>query len=87
MANVLAHIYAYVLWIIYMTPVVMILLFAFQNYPAIRSKSLNLSDWTLVNFFGTQDYEFLTNRGKLKTAHRSSSPACSPMRTPWAAFA
>ena len=45
----------------------MILLFAFQNYPAIRSKSLNLSDWTLVNFFGTQDYEFLTNRGKLKT--------------------
>ena len=55
-ANVLAHIYAYVLWIIYMTPVVMILLFAFQNYPAIRSKSLNLSDWTLVNFFGTQDY-------------------------------
>lgn len=65
--NVLAHIYAYVLWIIYMTPVVMILLFAFQNYPAIRSKSLNLSDWTLVNFFGTQDYEFLTNRGKLKT--------------------
>ena len=66
-ANVLAHIYAYVLWIIYMTPVVMILLFAFQNYPAIRSKSLNLSDWTLVNFFGTQDYEFLTNRGKLKT--------------------
>ena len=66
-ANVLAHIYAYVLWIIYMTPVVMILVFAFQNYPAIRSKSLNLSDWTLVNFFGTQDYEFLTNRGKLKT--------------------
>ena len=66
-ANVLAHIYAYVLWIIYMTPVVMILLFAFQNYPAIRSKSLSLSDWTLVNFFGTQDYEFLTNRGKLKT--------------------
>ena len=65
--DVMAHIYAYVLWIIYMTPVVMILLFAFQNYPAIRSKSLSLSDWTLVNFFGTQDYEFLTNRGKLKT--------------------
>lgn len=66
-ANVLAHIYAYVLFIIYMTPVVMIVLFAFQNYPAIRSKRLGMDQWTLVNFFGTQDYEFLTNRGKLKT--------------------
>lgn len=66
-ANVIAHIYAYVLFVIYMTPVVMIVLFAFQNYPAIRSKSLNMTDWTLVNFFGTQDYEFLTNRGKVKT--------------------
>lgn len=65
--NVLAHIYAYVLFIIYMTPVVMIVLFSLQNYPAIRSKSLNLGDWTLVNFFGQQDYEFMTNRGKLKT--------------------
>ena len=66
-ANVLAHIYAYVLFIIYMTPVVMIVLFAFQNYPAIRSKTLDVTNWTLINFFGTQDYEFLTNRGKLKT--------------------
>lgn len=66
-ANVLAHIYAYVLFIIYMTPVVMIVLFAFQNYPAIRSKTLNVTDWTLINFFGTQDYQFMTNRGKLKT--------------------
>ncbi len=66
-ANVLAHIYAYVLFIIYMTPVVMIVLFAFQNYPAIRSKSLSLNEFTLINFFGSQDYEFLTNRGKLRT--------------------
>ena len=65
--NVLAHIYAYVLFIIYMTPVVMIVLFAFQNYPAIRAKSLDMNQWTLINFFGQQDYEFLTNRGKLKT--------------------
>ncbi len=35
-ANVLAHIYAYVLFIIYMTPVVMILIFSFQTYSAIR---------------------------------------------------
>lgn len=66
-ANVLAHIYAYILFIIYMTPVVMIVLFAFQNYPAIRSKSLNMSDWTLINFFGTQDYQYMTTRGKLRT--------------------
>jgi len=66
-ANVIAHIYAYVLWIIYMTPVVMIVLFAFQNYPAIRSKTLSLDQFTLINFFGQQDYEFLTNRGKLRT--------------------
>ena len=65
--NVLAHIYAYVLFLIYMTPVVMIVLFAFQNYPAIRAKSLDMNQWTLINFFGQQDYEFLTNRGKLKT--------------------
>jgi len=66
-ANVMAHIYAYVLFIIYMTPVVMIVLFAFQNYPAIRSKSLSLNEFTLINFFGSQDYEFLTNRGKIRT--------------------
>ena len=65
--NVVAHIYAYVLFLIYMTPVVMIVLFAFQNYPAIRAKSLDMNQWTLINFFGQQDYEFLTNRGKLKT--------------------
>ena len=65
--NVLAHIYAYVLFIIYMTPVVMIVLFSFQNWSAIRSKALNVSDWTLVNYFGSQDYEYLTSRGKMKT--------------------
>ncbi|MBQ7221790.1 MAG: iron ABC transporter permease [Synergistaceae bacterium] len=65
--NALAHIYAYVLFIIYMTPVVMIVLFSFQNYPAIRSKMLNVKDWTLVNYFGTQNYEYMTSRGRLRT--------------------
>ena len=65
--NVLAHLYAYILFIIYMTPVVMIILFSFQNYPAIRSKMLNLKDWTLVNYFGTQNYEYMTSRGRLRT--------------------
>ena len=72
-ANVLAHIYAYVLFIIYMTPVVMIVIFAFQNYPAIRSKTLDVQNWTMINFFGQQDYEFLTTRGKMKTRPGSIS--------------
>ena len=66
-ANVLAHIYAYVLWIIYMTPVVMIVLFAFQSYKAIKLKQFSLNEFTFINFFGTQDYEYLTSRGKTKT--------------------
>ena len=66
-ANVIAHIYAYILFIIYMTPVVMIIIFSFQTYGAIRSKKLVLDKWTLINYFGKQDYEYLTNRGKFKT--------------------
>lgn len=72
-ANILAHIYAYILFIIYMTPVVMIILFSFQNYPAIRSKMLNVKDWTLVNYFGSQDYEYMTSRGRLRTRAGSIS--------------
>ena len=72
-ANVLAHIYAYVLFIIYMTPVVMIILFAFQNYPAVRMRRLDLKNWTLINFFGKQDYEYLTSRGQYKTRTGSIS--------------
>ena len=72
-ANVFAHLYAYVLFIIYMTPVVMIILFAFQTYSAIRLKKLDLSHWTLINFFGKQDYEYLTSRGKYKTREGSIS--------------
>ena len=66
-ANVIAHIYAYILFIIYMTPVVMIVIFSFQTYSAIRLKKLDLSHWTLINFIGKQDYEYLTSRGKYKT--------------------
>lgn len=72
-ANVLAHIYAYVLFIIYMTPVVMIVVFAFQTYGAIRMKKLDISNWTLINFFGTQDYEYLTSRGTYKVRKGSIS--------------
>ena len=53
------QIYAYVLFIIYMTPVVMIILFAFQNYPALRSKTLSMDPFTLINFFGQQDLSLI----------------------------
>lgn len=72
-ANVLAHIYAYVLFIIYMTPVVMIVLFSFQTYSAIRMKTLDLGNWTLINFFGTEDYQYLTSRGTYKVREGSIS--------------
>ena len=65
-ANVLAHLYAYVLFVIYMTPVVMIVIFSLQNWQAIRSKTLDFSGWTLINFFGSQDYSYTTSRGKTK---------------------
>ena len=65
-ANVLAHIYAYVLFIIYMTPVVMIVIFSFQTYGAIRMKKLDLTQWTMLNYFGSRDYEYLTSRGTYK---------------------
>ena len=65
--NITAHVYAYVLFIIYMTPVVMIVLFSFQNYHAIRSKMLSFTDWTFINYLGAQNYEYMTSRGRLRT--------------------
>ena len=72
-ANVLAHIYAYVLFIIYMTPVVMIVIFSFQTYSAIRLKKLDLSKWTMLNYFGSRDYAYLTSRGTYKIREGSIS--------------
>ena len=66
-ANVIAHIYAYILFVIYMTPVVMIIVFSFQNYTAIKARRLDLHDWTLINFFGTADYTYFNDRGREKT--------------------
>ena len=65
-ANVLMHIYAYVLFIIYMMPVVLILIFSFQNYGAIAKKRIDFSSWTFINYFGKYDFEYTTPRGKVK---------------------
>jgi len=64
--NVLMHIYAYVLFVIYMIPVVMIIVFSFQSYTAIKQKKLDIHEWTIINFFGSEDYNYLTSRGKYK---------------------
>ncbi|SET15055.1 iron(III) transport system permease protein [[Clostridium] aminophilum] len=71
--NMLMHIYAYVLFVIYMMPVVMIVIFSFQTYSAVRNRQLDLTQWTTLNFFGTADYEYMTNRGKYKTRPGSIS--------------
>jgi len=72
-ANVLAHIYAYVLFVIYMIPVVMIILFSFQPYTSIRMKNIDFKNWTLLNFFGSADYQYMTSRGTYKTRKGSIS--------------
>ncbi len=80
-ANVLAHIYAYVLFILYMTPVVLIVIFSFQSYSAIALKKLDFSGWTLINYFGQQDYQYLTSRGTYKTRAGSISGLFSNQAT------
>lgn len=67
-ANVIAHIYAYVLFVIYMLPVVFIILFSFQEYDAIKQKTLSFDKFTLINYFGAYDFEYTTPRGVKKTS-------------------
>ena len=71
--NILAHIYAYILFIIYMTPVVMIVIFSFQTYSAIRMKKIDFGGWTMLNYIGQRDYAYLTSRGDYKIRKGSIS--------------
>lgn len=80
-ANVIAHIYAYILFIIYMTPVVMIVVFSFQNYSAIKGKRLDLHGWTLINFIGKADYTYINDRGREKTVVGAISGVFSNEKT------
>ena len=79
--SIIAHIYAYVLFIIYMTPVVMIIVFSFQNYSAIKGKRLDLHGWTLINFIGTADYTYTNDRGRTKTVVGAISGVFSNEKT------
>ena len=80
-ANALAHIYAYILFIIYMTPVVMIVVFSFQNYSAIRGRRLDLHGWTIINYIGKQDYSYVNDRGREKTVAGAISGVFSNEKT------
>ena len=80
-ANVLAHIYAYVLFVIYMTPVVMIVLFSFQNWQSIMSKTFTTEGLTLVNYFGTADYSYTRSNGKVKVVQDAISGVFSNEKT------
>lgn len=80
-ANVIAHIYAYILFIIYMTPVVMIIVFSFQNYSAIKARRLDWNGWTMINFFGTADYSYTNDRGRVKTVAGAISGVFSNEKT------
>lgn len=66
-ANAAAHIYAYVLFVVYMIPVVMIFLFSFQAYQAVRAKRLDFKNWTLINYYGSQDYDYILASGRKTT--------------------
>ena len=48
--NALAHVYAYVLFLIYVAPVILIILFSFTDSAAIARRSLSLSAFTLENY-------------------------------------
>ncbi|MBR4711803.1 MAG: iron ABC transporter permease [Clostridia bacterium] len=62
-ANVLMHIYAYVLFIIYMTPVVMIIVFSFQKWENVKNKVLSFDGMTLANYIGKES-AFIPRTGK-----------------------
>ena len=48
--NILAHIYAYVLFVIYVIPVVLIVLFSFSDTMHIQSRTLDFSTFSLENY-------------------------------------
>ena len=48
--NVLVHVYAYVLFAIYVLPVILIVLFSFTSAKSIATRSLKLSEFSLDNY-------------------------------------
>lgn len=48
--NIAVHIYAYALFLVYMVPVVLVILFSFTDSAAIAKRELNFSSFTLDNY-------------------------------------
>lgn len=63
--NVVAHIVAYALFVIYAMPVIMILLYSFQSHTAIATKQFNFREFTFINYFGSQAYPYTKSNGKV----------------------
>jgi len=49
-ANFFVHLYAYVLFVIYVAPIVSVILFSFTDAPTIARRQLSLSSFTLQNY-------------------------------------
>ena len=62
-----------------MTPVVMIVLFSFQNWKAIQGKTLE--GFTMINYFGTEDYSYTRSNGKVKVVTDAISGLFSNEKT------
>ncbi len=71
--NAIVHIYAYALFVLYSMPVVLIILFSFQNYGAIKMKTIDFSSWTTINYFGKYDFEYTSPRGIVKHTNEAIS--------------
>jgi iron(III) transport system permease protein len=64
-----------------MIPVVMIIIFSFQNWGAVRTKTLDFSGWTLSNYVGVENYQYTRSTGKIATRYGAISGVFSNEKT------
>ncbi len=60
-ANILAHLLAYALFMVYATPIILVVIYSFTNPVAIRSSTLSVDSFTVENYL-----TFLTQRNALR---------------------
>lgn len=65
--NVIMHVLAYGLFLVYTLPVILVGIFSFQEHGAVSARKIDFSQWTFVNYYGTESYDFTTMTGKIKT--------------------
>ena len=79
--NVLMHILAYVLFLIYTVPVALIVMFSFQTHKAIGAGRIDFGNWTFINYFGSESHEFVTMTGKVMTRENAITGLFSNEKT------